>query len=334
MTGGLSLPGTQENARPGWLLACALIALAGCDATTSSSGGDSSGEHLVVYSSDRNQIPGQFDIYLYDLDQLGFRSVPNLNSVTAPDLNPTISSNGRLIAFESARGGGTGIDILLYDRAPNPPGLVALPGVNTANDETEPEFSGDLLKLAFVQQVGGFRRIRLMDGVPDTLLALPGLDTTAAFNDMSPTPSHDATTIAFVSDRNGNPDVLVWRRGLGLLDLPDLISPDRDLDPSLSGNGRFLCFASDRAGGEGDLDLYLFDFSDSSLTRLDLPSTDAEDRRPSISLNGDVISYQSARSDGVGKLDVWNYNRTTAVVGQGFEQSSTGDDLSPSLRWR
>jgi Tol biopolymer transport system component len=314
-------------------MAGALLVLAGCDSTTTSPTGDSGGEHLVAYASDRNQAPGQFDIYLYDMDLLGFRSLPNLNSASAADLNPSLSSNGRLIAFESARAG-MGVDILLYDRAAQPPGLVALPGVNTPADETEPEFSADLLKLAFVQVVNGFRRIRLIDGVPDTLLALPGLDTTGTFNDLSPAPSHDASTIAFASDRNGNSDVFVWRRGVGLLNLPALISPERDLDPALSGDGRYLCFASDRAGTEGDLDLYLFDFQDSTLTRLDLPSTVAIERQPSVSRDGSVISFTSNRDDGLGQLDVWNYNRVQAQVGQGQEQASTRDDVAPSLRWR
>lgn len=227
-----------------------------------------------------------------------------------------------------------GVDILLYDRAASPPSLVGLPGVNTAADETDPEFSGDLLKLAFVQVVGGFRRIRLMDGVPDTLLALPGLDTTATFNDTAPAPSHDANTIAFVSDRNGNSDVFVWRRGVGLLNLPALISPERDVDPALSSDGRYLCFASDRSGTEGDLDLYLFSFQDSSLTRLDVPSTAAIERLPSLSRDGSVIVFTSNQDGGSGQLDVWNYNRTQGLVGQGNQQSSAADDTAPSLRWR
>ena len=31
--------------------------------------GDAGGTHLVVYASDRNQAAGQFDLYLYDLDE-------------------------------------------------------------------------------------------------------------------------------------------------------------------------------------------------------------------------------------------------------------------------
>jgi Tol biopolymer transport system component len=302
----------------------------GCGGTTTGPTGDSTGEHLIAFASDRNQAAGQYDIYLYDLDQLGFRVLTGLNSST-PDLQPALSPDGRFIAFQSARGA-TGSDILLYDRSVG--ALIGLPGVNTNADETEPAFTGDQLKLAFVQSISGFTRIRMVDGIPDTLLGLPGLDTMATFSDSSPAPNHDGSTIAFVSDRDGNSDVLVWRRGVGILDLAGLRSPQSDLDPALSGDGRYLCFASDRAGGEGGLDLYLFDLQDSTLTRLDLPSTDADEHSPTVSVDGDVISFASNRPDGLGQTDVWNYNRTMAAVGQGTQQGSTGNDLAPSLRWR
>ena len=104
--------------------------------------------------------------------------------------------------------------------------------------------------------------------------------------------------------------------------------------PALSADGRFLCFASDRAGGKGGLDLWLFDFQDSTLTHLDLPNSDADERAPSLSNDLNVISFQSTQSGGRGKIDVWNYNRSEARIGQGPEQSSTADDVAPSLRWR
>src|SRR6266545_5967340 len=320
------------------LPACALAMLVGCGESTKSvsPAGDTGGTHLVVFASDRGHAAGQFDLYLYDLDAQGFRLIRNISSTSVPDLNPTISSDGLVIAFETNRGGAGGSDILLYSRAQQQ--LIPLPGVNTGDDETMPSFTGDALKLAFVRMTAGTRRIHLVDGLGDTLLPLPGLDTTATtFSDWSPAPDQTGGLIALVSDRNGNPDVFVWSAGQRkVLDLPDLVSPGNDVDPSLTPDGRYLCFASDRAGGAGGYDLYLYDLQ--AKTFIALPAspgatvnTSGNELHPATSRSGDVIVFQSDRSDGHGGWDLWNCRRSTATVGQGVQQSSTADDIDPAL---
>jgi len=308
----------------------AIAGLGGCGGISSTRGGESQGNHLAVYASDRNRPSGQFDLYLYDLDSQAFRVLVNVNS-TSPELNPTITSDGEFVAFQSDRGGSTGSDLYLYNRGAA--ALVALPGANSASDETEPAFSDDALKLAFVRTTASFERIKLLDGLADTLMALPGLDTTGAFNDWAPAPNATGTVIAFTSDRNGNPDVFVWERGVGVRDIAALRSDSTDFEPSLSGDGRYLFFASSRTGGMGGLDLWVYDLTASTLTALPL-NTAANERHPASSRTGDVLIFQSDRAGSFGKYDVWNFQSSSGRVGQGNEESTTADEIQPALRWR
>src|SRR5689334_9484813 len=143
MTHGLR---PRDRAGAAALLA-ALALAAGCSNTNKITGatGNTNGTHLVVFSSDRGGAVGQYDLYLYDLDAGGFRAINGINSATFPDRHPTISSDARFIAFQSNRGGTSGSDILLYDRAV--PAMVALNGANSNADETEPAFTGDAQRL-------------------------------------------------------------------------------------------------------------------------------------------------------------------------------------------
>lgn len=313
-----------------WLGALGLL-LNGCAKETAPAGcGDTGGTRLVVFASDRNQTVGQHDLYLYDLDAGGFRLIGGINT-GSPEGNPSISPDAELIAFEATRGA-SGSDIFLYSRCDQT--IVGLPaGVNTAAAETEPAFSGDSNKLAFTRVVSGFRRIFLVDGVGDTLIPLPGLDTTAAYSDWAPSPNQDGSLIAFVSDRNGTPDVFVWDRALRMVRLiPVLQSDSLDLEPSLTPDGHYLTFASNRAGGAGGFDLYLFNLFASAMVPLSVnAATDA--RNPSISRDGERIAFQSDRATTLGGWDLWMLNRVSGNVTQPAQLSSNKDDIAPSLRW-
>lgn len=319
------LPGTLAA----WLGALCLVA--GCSPENGPPmGGDTGGNHLVVVSSDRNQSPGQLDLYLYDLDVQGFRLIANLNSAN-PERNPTLSADGLVIAFESTRGI-TGSDLYLYSRADQ--AIVGLPsGVNTPSNETEPAFTGDAVKLAFTREVNGFKRICLVDGIGDTLLPLPGLDTTATYSDWAPAPNLSGNLIAFVSDRNGTPDVFVWDRALrGVRNIPVLVSDSLDLEPAITSDGHYLSFASNRLGGAGGFDLYLYNLASSLMVPLTVNAATHE-RNPSFGAGGDVICFQSDRAGGLGKWDIWVYSRVSGSIVQGTQLSSTADDVAPSLKW-
>jgi Tol biopolymer transport system component len=311
----------------------ALAALSSCGKTPAPTqpAGDTGGTHLIVFASDRNQAAGQFDLYLYDLDAGGYRLIQHISSTSAADTHPTISQDGLLIAFQSNRGGGTGSDILLYSRYDQ--ALVTLKGVNTALDETEPAFTGDAVKLAFTQALAnGHTRVRLLDGIADTLMTLPGLDTTATapYSDWAPSPSQDGSRIAFVSDRAGTPDIYIWDKATkSLINLPDLISAGNDVDPSMSFDGRWLAFASDRAGGIGGYDIELYDTLAKAFITLPAMTT-SDERHPAISQNGNYIVFQS-QQPGLGGWDlrILSVSPSSVVLLSGA--SSVRDDIDPYL---
>jgi Tol biopolymer transport system component len=129
--------------------------------------------------------------------------------------------------------------------------------------------------------------------------------------------------------------VLVWARaGREVLELPDLRSDSIDTEPALTPDGRYLCFASDRAGGAGGFDLYLYDLMTRTFVPLVNVNTASHERNPSLSTDGRVITFESNRDGGFGKIDLWNHDRTSSQTGQPGGFSSAGDDVQPWLRWR
>lgn len=312
-------------------LACAtLLALAaGCGGDTVAPPVQQLGRNLVAFASDRN---GTFDVFLYDLDGLLLYNLPGLNDASAAERRPSLGADAQVLAFFTDRAGGG--DILLYDLtasqlAPTPP------EINSSDREDEPAFTGNALALVFVRDTLGVRRLRYFNGVLDVFRLLPGIDAPDGFNDWAPAPDLTGARIAFVSDRNGNPDVFVYDAGGdSLLDLPDLVSDSTDTEPALTADGRYLAFASTRAGGAGGFDLYLYDLQTKAFVTLAAAlNTAAAERNPTLSSDANVISFESDRAGGFGQFDVWNYARSSGSIGQGVNQSGAAADVEPSLRW-
>src|SRR5439155_7741492 len=113
--------------------------------------------------------------------------------------------------------------------------------------------------------------------------------------------------------------------------------PDGDeVEPTLTPDGRFLCLASNRSGGAGGYDLYLYDLQDVGHpvpVSLDSLNTAHDERNPSISADGMIICFESNRDGGLGKTDIWTHNRGDGRTGQAHQLSSAGDDIQPSLKW-
>jgi TolB protein len=313
------------------LLALAFL-LPGCSKESTGPGGcgDTGGTHLVAFASDRNNTAGQLDIYLYDLDFSGFRLLAGINT-TFPERHPALSPDGQFVAFDSDRGAPGGSDIHLYSRCEQK--LVDLPAANSDSAETDPAFTGDSFKLVFARQVSGFSRIRMVDGLGDSLVPLPGLDTTAAYSDWDPAPNQDGSLIAFVSDRNGNPDIFVWDKTLRTVRaIAALVSDSMDVEPALTSDGHYLSFASNREGGAGGFDVYLFNLQGGALVPLSL-NAETHERNPSLSKDGGRIIFQSNRDLNLGGWDLWIHNRVSGGVTRGTQLSSAGDEIDPSLRW-
>jgi Tol biopolymer transport system component len=289
---------------------------------------DGDGVNLIVFASNRGT--SQYDVYLYDVDNSGFRLLKNLNSSTAADSSPSLSSDGQTIAFVSTRGT-SGSDLFVYDRGSCTLGTI--PGVNTTGNESQPRFSGDGLRLTFVRDTLGHHRIRMVDGTSYRFVPLPGFEA-PGFDDDSPCADRTAGVIAFSTNRGGNRDIELYdRAGDSLVTLAGLNSAADDIEPSLTPDAHYLCFASNRAGGAGGFDIYLYDLTTRALvTPLNNLNSPADDRRPSISAAGVTIAFQSDR-ESAGHWDVLYYNRTGALLANPPGLASSAEDLHPSLRF-
>ncbi len=182
----------------------------------------------------------------------------------------------------------------------------------------------------------GATRVRLYESVSRTHFRLPGLDTTAAFSDAEPTPNLTGDVIAFTSNRAGKRHVYVWDRALvGLRAVPAAIGDDEDAQPSLSPDGRWLAFATNRSGGAGGWDVALVDLTSGALVPLPRLNGADDDRHPSVSNDGNVIAFSSNRpTTGGGASDLYFYFRSDSSIRVPSGLSSAGDDRQPFLRWR
>jgi Tol biopolymer transport system component len=311
-----------------------LLTLPGCSKHQTSPAAlcDNEGADLIAFSSDRGP-PGQYDIYLYDADLAGFRLLKNLNSASASDSSPAISRDGQLIAFVSDRGSTGTTDLLIYERISC--SMLATGGINTPGNETEPAFTGDTRRLAFVRDTLGHRRIRLVNGGSLDFENLPGLDTPgAAYEDWSPAADSTGDRIVFLSDREGAPHIYLYDRSTQKVDsLNDLRAGSaRDLDPTLTPDARYLCFASDRVGSLGGLDIFLVDFTNRGLGVQAPPNlnTAGDERHPRIGHSGAFIAFQSQSPDSTG----WNvcyYSRAGGLVVKPSPLAGIGTDIHPTV---
>jgi Tol biopolymer transport system component len=284
-----------------------------------------------------NGASGNLDILVFDLDNASYFATPNLNSVTNDDANPSISSDGGKLVWQSDRPGGAGgFDLYQYDL--NAQQALPALALNSASDETQPAWTGDGMRIAFTRDTLGFKRIRLFDPGAGAYVPLPGLDTTATFNDWSPSTNQDGSLIAFVSDRAGTPDVYLYDATVAvpaIRTFAALQSDSVDSEPSLTPSGQWLTFESNRAGGQGGYDIYIFNLFTSLMSTPHASLNSPEnDRNPTISADGGVISLESDRPGGVGQIDIWNHDRVGGATGQSPGQGTLLDDLQPSLSWR
>jgi Tol biopolymer transport system component len=117
-----------------------------------------------------------------------------------------------------------------------------------------------------------------------------------------------------------------------LLELPGLNDPAADdRMPALSGNGRYLAFASNRKGGAGLTDIYLYDRQESKL--VDVPGLNSRhmDAQPSLSADGNLIAFVSDRPGGSGGRDIYLFDRAAGKLVLLPGLNTSAHEHSPSL---
>jgi Tol biopolymer transport system component len=232
---------------------------------------------------------GGFPGYIQRWDVRGRKPLeqPAFNEGFAARMEPSLSGDGRLLAFTAWErpGGAGGWDAFLYDTQSRQ--LVNLPGLNTQYEERELTLSGDGRFLAFVSNRPGgegLSDIYLYDRTIKSLVALPGLNT--PHRELNPALSYDGRLLAFVSDRpggKGGKDVYLYdRQTQALLPLSGLNAVGHEQTPTLSPDGRFIAFVSERLSGAGERDIYLYDRQTSKLLPTPGLNSAKEDFDPSL----------------------------------------------------
>ncbi len=316
------------------------IVLASCSKSQTSPSAlcDNEGSDLVAFASDRGHA-GQYWIYLLDLDALGFRALRNLDQAGVSYAAPALSRDGQLLAFVSGTAPNT--DVHIYERVSC--SVLNAPGLATPSPESDPAFSGNSSRLAFVRDTLGHRRVRLANASAGVIsnVPLPGLDSlTATYDDWAPSPDLTGDRIAFVSDREGSPHLYLYDRTTGrvdsLLGLRSAEPSAQDLDPALTPNGTFLAFASNRGGGRGGFDIYVVNLAPPFPLHVIAAAgvnTSGNERSPSIGSTFQFIAFESD-STGAGPGRDLRYCLLTS--GSVFAPSpltgASSDDTHPSVR--
>ncbi|MCI0461210.1 MAG: hypothetical protein L0Z62_30045 [Gemmataceae bacterium] len=204
-------------------------------------------------------------IFFWDAQEKRLVDLPKLNDSPQAQLHPTLTGDGKLLAFAAWNrpGASPRWDVLLYDIAQKkvqPTAKLSTPPF----DERMPAFSADGRFLAFTSNAkggAGLSDIYLYDVKEDRLIELPGLNSPHL--EITPSLSGDGRLLAFASDRpggKGGRDVYLYDRDeKRLLDLPGLNSVASEQTPWLSQDGRYLAFVSERSAGAGERDVFLYD---------------------------------------------------------------------------
>ncbi|MBY0230700.1 MAG: hypothetical protein K2W96_15545 [Gemmataceae bacterium] len=193
---------------------------------------------LLAFSAwDRPGVSPRWHVLLYDVPGKKLLDVPGLNKPSEDARMPSISGDGKTLAFVRLKRGAS-TDLHLHDRAAGK-GIDAPPGLNSPKLDIEPSLSRDGNLVAFVSDRAGGkggRDIHLFDRAKGKLVPLPGLNSAA--HEQSPSLSPGGRFIAFVSERTkgeGERDVWLYDRARGrLLPTPGLNSKAEELSPCVT----------------------------------------------------------------------------------------------------
>jgi TolB protein len=250
---------------------------------------------MIVFESNRD---GDWEIYLMEADGTGQMNLTN--SPESDDRNPVPSRDGSLIYFESDRTGDIEIWAMPVSYHPDPVPQPGEPVQITANVDVydgSPVIVPPHEKfIAFVSDLDqtNAQSIYAMsaEGALQTRL------TDLGNMDRSPAWSPITSTLAYVTDRDGDDEIYTLHCTLSDTDIivegdpVNLTNNPRtpDAEPAWSRDGRHLVYASKR---EGYWDIYTMNADGSG--QVNLSNWAADDRGPRWSHTGDQIAFASYR---------------------------------------
>ncbi len=191
-------------------------------------------------------------------------------------------------------------------------------GGNMVRSDMHPSLSGDGRLCAFSGQIGvtDGGRIEIWDRKAKKLLPLGALNDAAGVHRMSPTLTSDGKLVAYSAwaQPGGSPRWGVYVHDVTaqkLLTLPKLNGDAIDQRlPALSGDGRFLAYASNAKTGVGLTDVYLYDLSAKKVISLPEMNSKSMDLQPALSGDGRLVAFTSDRPGGQGGRDIYLYDRS------------------------
>ena len=191
--------------------------------------------------------------------------------------NPTVSPDGRRIAFVTNRDGNN--EIYVADR--NGENQVRV--TNTPFHEQDPDWSAQN-ELVFTGVPSGTGEIYVANADGSGLTRL----TNDSHADSTPTWAPDGNSIAFASSRSGNNDI--WTMSATGANVVNLTTDaHNDAEPAWSPDGSSIVFSSDRS--PADTRLHLYRMPATGGAALQLTSGNHDDRQPSWSPTGDRVAF-------------------------------------------
>jgi Tol biopolymer transport system component len=211
-------------------------------------------------------------------------------------------------------------------------------GANNVRSDMSTSLSRDGRFCAFSAQIGTTDggRIEIWDRKEGKLLPLTVNDGGDAHR-TNPSLSGDGKLVAFSAwaQPGGSPRWGVYLFDVSarkLLDLPKLNGETVDQrTPALSGDGRFLAYASNARGGVGLTDVYLYDLHDKKILALPEMNSRGADVQPSLSGDGRLVAFVSDRPGGKGGRDIYLYDRSAKKFLPLPGLNSEAPDQSPAL---
>jgi Tol biopolymer transport system component len=198
-----------------------------------------------------------------------------------------------------------GYDVYVYDPAQDT--VLAIVGVNTKADETNPSVSDDGKWLVFqrgVQHAEGHQQDILLYNRQNRLVStLSGLNT-VGHDETEPSISGDGQLIAYVSYEHGHPAIRLYDVPMGAaFEVP---GANRRLlrvgHPALSGDGQRIAYEAASMADPEATDIYLYDIPAATQVTPPFVNTHFRELDPELSADGRRLLFVSDR---LGSLDVF-----------------------------
>lgn len=217
-----------------------------------------------------------------------------------------------IIAFQSDRdtGGGLGMDIFVYDA--NAATVLALPGVNTFANESNPRLSSNGRWLVYQSDELGSEDILLFDLGTQLINTLQTLNTEFS-NEFMPDIANSGDLLVYVSDQAGYDELRVY----DVLTGANFRVPvaNRGLDfitwPTISGNGDIIAYGASPDGWCDTSDIFVYSVRDAAQLTPPFINTPFGEYNPELSLAGDVVLFVSNRR---GTEDIYAVDLTTGFT--------------------